>query len=304
MTSVDGFSRPRRPSRTGCEADADDDHDDTVRIVFASDLHLGITTVEAIKAFARSVGAMAPSVLVLLGDIGEGPSEFERALSILSGMAPLQGLVLGNHDVWAKRGWSSAELLERRLPEIAGEQGFEPIEDRLWRLGDTAIIASMAWYDYSAIDPCFATAPLTEIARRKGDFNNDALRIDWPWSDLEVAARCRESVERRLAEAEADARIRRIIVATHVPIVEEQLTRKPADLSWAFSNAYFGHLTLGASVLRSPKVVEIVSGHTHVGRSAIVPRPPLAPVRARVIGSAYGAPGWVLVEVPRRTIPT
>ncbi len=270
-----------------------------VRIIFASDLHCGITSVAVLERFAGRVRACAPTALVLLGDIGEGPGEFERALGIFADVAPLQGLVLGNHDVWAHGAWSSRELFERRLPEVAAARGFEVLEDRVLRLGDTAVVASMAWYDYTAIDPAFRGTPIEEIARRKGDFNNDAHRIDWPWSDLEVAGRCRASVERRLAEAEGDPRVRRIVVATHVAIVEQQMVRKTGDRTFGFSNAYFGHLALGAAVLRSPKVVEIVSGHTHIGRDAVVSRPPLAPVRARVIGSAYGAPALALLDVPR-----
>ena len=58
-------------------------------------------------------------------------------------------------------------------------------------------------------------------------------------------------------------------------------------------------VALRVPVAVGPKVTEIVSGHTHVGRDASVERPPHAPVRARVIGSVYGAPALVRIEVPR-----
>jgi len=268
-------------------------------MLVTSDLHLGITPERALAGLAARMRALKPSVLLVLGDVGEGSRQFERALEILGAVAPLQGLILGNHDVWSEPGASSRELLEHRLPEIAAAQGFEYLEDRLWRVRDTAIVASAAWYDYSAIDAAHRGVPVEEVARRKGDFNNDAHRIDWPWSDLEVAARCRASVERRIAEAEADPRVLRIVVATHVPVVEAQVVRREDDPRWGFSNAYFGHLTLGAAVLRSPKVTEIVSGHTHAERDEVVERPPLPPVRARVVGSAYGNPEFVSLDVPR-----
>jgi len=45
------------------------------------------------------------------------------------------------------------------------------------RLGDVMLVGSMAWYDYSAIDPNH-TRPPHEIALLKGMLNNDAHWID------------------------------------------------------------------------------------------------------------------------------
>ena len=75
------------------------------------------------------------------------------------------------------------------------------------------------------------------------------------------------------------------------------MVRKPGDERWGFSNAYFGNLTLGAGVLREPKVRAVVSGHTHAARRAEVRRPGGASVRAEVVGSDYGAPAFVLLDL-------
>src|SRR5262249_511510 len=168
---------------------------------------------------------------------------------------------------------------------------------QIWRLADgVALVASMAWYDYSAIDPAFAHLDAETIARKKRDLNNDGVMIDWSFSDRELAARCAAGVVARLEKAQADPDVRRVIVVTHVPLFEQQILRRPENAVWGFSNAYFGHLTLGRAVERFDKVSDVVSGHTHYGRDALVERAGQAPIRTRVIGSEYGAPAWVLVE--------
>ena len=154
----------------------------------------------------------------------------------------------------------------------------------------------MAWYDYSAIGRAFAAEPTSTIARRKHEFNNDARFLTWPWDDVELAAHLRTGVERRLVELDQDPKVERVVVATHVPIFEEQMVRKSDDPDWGFSNAYFGHLTLGAVVARFPKVTEVVSGHTHAERGAVVERAGMQPIRVRVNGGSYGNPSWVRID--------
>lgn len=261
-------------------------------IAFTSDLHLGITSEEALAKLAAEMRAAKPDALVLGGDIAEGPWPFERALEIFADVAPLRGYVAGNHDVWARQGWSSEQLLRKRLPEIARERGYDDLEACIWRIGSTAVVASMAWYDYSAIDPRLRGEDAGTIARRKREFVRDAERIDWPMSDVELAAELRAGVERRLVEADADGAIERIVVCTHVPIFEEQIERRPHDDGCSYSNAYFGHLTLGEVVARFAKVSDVVSGHTHCAREAAVRPAAGRPIRACVNGSEYGRPLW------------
>jgi hypothetical protein len=75
------------------------------------------------------------------------------------------------------------------------------------------------------------------------------------------------------------------------------MTRRPHDRDWAFSNAYFGNLTLGQKILARRKVTHVISGHTHVGRSARLALPDGRTIEARVLNSQYGRPVWLGVCV-------
>ena len=110
-------------------------------IAFTSDLHLGITTDNALAELADEIRAARPSALILGGDIAEGPVPFDRALELLADVAPLRGYVPGNHDLWSRQGWSSTELYTQRLPELARDRGYDVLEDICWRFGKLAVVA-------------------------------------------------------------------------------------------------------------------------------------------------------------------
>jgi 2',3'-cyclic-nucleotide 2'-phosphodiesterase (5'-nucleotidase family) len=155
-----------------------------------------------------------------------------------------------------------------------------------------AVTGTIGWYDYSAADATVQATAL-QFAQQKMNYNADALRIDWEWSDPEFAERVGKAFLATLDGLEADPAVRTIVVATHMPLLEEQMSRNAADKDWAFSNAYFGNLTLGRKVLTRSKVTHVVSGHTHVGRRGTVARTGAGPVEAIVIPSDYETPAWV-----------
>ena len=101
----------------------------------------------------------------------------------------------------------------------------------------------------------------------------------------------------KLEHLEGDPAVRRVVVVTHMPLVEGQMARDPGNRDWAFSNAYFGNLTLGNEVLKRVKVTHIISGHTHVERHGLAPRDAGPPIDARVLASDYGEPAWLGLEL-------
>jgi predicted phosphohydrolase len=266
-----------------------------VKLAVTADLHLPITPAEKIAALAREVAAAGPDAVAVAGDVGESLTEFRRCLELLRGVITCPLLVLpGNHDLWS-RDAPSQRKLEYELPHIVRECGCTWLEGDAFVVDGVAIAGSIAWYDYSAVDPSIVTEP-EMFARKKRFYNVDAIYIDWPWTDGAFAELVAAPLLTTLDRLEADPAIRKTVVVTHVPIVECQMCRDSGNPDWAFSNAYFGNLTLGEKVVARKKVTHIISGHTHVGRQGMAPAADGRDVHAQVIASDYGEPAWDWVE--------
>jgi len=272
------------------------------RIAVTADLHFDraghLTSPQQVDDLVERLRVAAPDAVILAGDLGHPSGNFAACLAAFQRLRVPVGVVAGNHDVWRdeQRGWSSRELWEQQLPSLVDEAGFVWLEGSSLRLGDVAIAGSLAWYDYSAA-PRSVPYPPEYLAGVKRMFNNDAVWIDWPWTDAELAGTLRDGLVRRLEELDADPGVRQVLVVTHVPLFEEQLLRRPGDERWEISNAYFGNLTTGQAVLRSEKLVRVISGHTHGARHGLVPRADGRSVEVSVIGSDYGSPELELIEL-------
>ena len=130
------------------------------------------------------------------------------------------------------------------------------------------------------------------FADNKRFYNMDALLIDWQWTDPQFAELVAGPFLATLDRLEADAAVRQTVVVTHVPTLECQMCRNSGNPDWAFSNAYFGNLTLGDKILQRKKVTRIISGHTHVGLRGQATTPDGRIVEAQVLASHYGKPVW------------
>jgi hypothetical protein len=275
-----------------------------VKLAFASDLHLPITKDEPIAALGRAVAAFAPQAFVVAGDIGESLADLKRGLQLLREQVRCPIWVLaGNHDVWARPPYDSRQLWMAQIPETVCATGCQWLEGTSFVLDGVAVAGTIAWYDYSAADPSVQASRL-EFAQQKFHYNADALRIDWEWSDSEFADRVSTPFLSQLDHLESDPSVRRVVVVTHVPIVEGQIHRNPSDPRWAFSNAYFGNLTLGRKVLVHRKVSHIISGHTHVGKQCVVERQEKPAIEAHVLGSDYEHPVWLGLSIDADSLPS
>lgn len=264
-----------------------------VKLAVTSDLHLPITKADRIAALASEMASFQPDAAVLAGDLGESLDDVVRCMKLFTDALACPIWVLpGNHDVWARPGHDSHRLWRELLPEAVDKAGCRWLEGSCFVLGETAVAGTIAWYDYSAADPAVKATAL-QFAQQKMQHNADALRIDWEWSDPEFADRVAAPFLATLDHLEADPAVRRVVVVTHVPLVEGQMHRIPGDELWGFTNAYFGNLTLGSKVLRYPKVSHMLSGHTHHGRESTVQRAGAPPVEARTLPSDYEEPAWV-----------
>ena len=127
-------------------------------------------------------------------------------------------VLAGNHDVWARANYSSQDLWERRLPEAVQAAGMIWLEGTVWQRNGVAVAGSLAWYDYSAIDPTIPSYPPEFFAERKGSYNLDAMYVRWPWSDQEFAARLGDALCERLRGLETDLSAHSVLVVSHVPL--------------------------------------------------------------------------------------
>jgi predicted phosphohydrolase len=269
-----------------------------VRVAVASDLHLGITPGAAIRSLAAAVSARDPAAVVLAGDLAEGPSLWLDCLRTFRDACPGAALLVvpGNHDLWAREGSSSRDLFDRLLPSLARDRGFLWLEGNPFVRDGAAVAGSAAWYDYSAAEPALDLGPAWYAAHRR-ELIVDGEAMDADFDDRAFAAERSRALLADLDALERDPAVREVLVVTHVPILEPQIARRPWDRGWALRTAFFGNLTLGAEVLRRPKVTTVVSGHTHAGKRAAVYRKQGPPVTAMVVGSDYGRPAFVSVEI-------
>jgi 3',5'-cyclic AMP phosphodiesterase CpdA len=270
------------------------------RIAVTSDLHYDVTGALTrpadVKHLADEMAAARPDAVVIAGDIGHPLSNFCACLDLFIGCCPVIAVLAGNHDVWRDEDHGSRALLERELPAAVRDRGFAWLPDAPVRLGGIAIAGSTAWYDYSAAEPELGKDDAF-YADLKPQVSNDAHWIDWAWTDVEVADGMRRTLADQLERLERDREVESVVVVTHVPLFEEQLWRSPGEYTWSVANAYFGSLRTGREVAGCGKVSAVVSGHTHLSVRALVRRPGLPDLRAFVVGSDYGSPGWLMLEV-------
>jgi hypothetical protein len=264
-----------------------------VKLAITSDLHLPITKDERISALGREVRSFEPDALVVAGDLGESLADLKRALHLLREQVTAPIWVLpGNHDVWARPPHDSRQLFLEALPAAVRAAGCRWLEGTAFIVKGVAVAGTIGWYDYSAADPSIQGSAL-QFAQQKFHYNGDALRIDWEWSDPEFAELISVPFLSQLDHLESDPSVQRVVVVTHVPLVEGQMRRQPDVVRWAFSNAYFGNLTLGRKVLSRRKVSHIVSGHTHFGKQCVLERLGMSAVTAHVLASDYEEPAWL-----------
>jgi predicted phosphohydrolase len=249
----------------------------------------------ALERLVQQASRERPDCLVLAGDLGYPLSNFQQALNLFANLSCPKLALAGNHDLWSGE-HDSQSLWDRHLEETAHQAGYVWLDRETFRLGSLGICGTLGWYDYSAGD---SSLPLghDDYFINKGMFNNDGNYIDWPATDVEFAAQLLHDFSTRLATLCQDPAITHVLVATHMPPFVENLISKPGDLAWNFSNAYSGNLTLGQAIVSCPKVTHVVSGHTHRGGRWCITTPH-GLVESYVVGSDYGRPAYVLVDIP------
>lgn len=265
------------------------------RIVVTSDLHLGITTEQELRALAEQIAAEQPNLTILAGDIGEGLTNVRGCLRLFERLPGEVAVLMGNHDLWM-HGNDSQALWDDLLPQAVRDAGMIWLEDGVWQRDAIAVVGSMAWYDYTAADPAAPPQSLEWFASYKKQYNPDAMYINWKWSDLEMAQLLGDALVTRMQTLEDDPTVQAALVVTHVPLYRIQMYYKPGDLRWGTGSAYFGNMTLGERLLPMRKLRRVISGHTHIGREGTVTRPDMPTLPVSVVASDYHKPVYLTVE--------
>lgn len=243
-----------------------------MKIAITSDLHYPITSKETLEQFAISIAEQHhPDCICLLGDIGESRmniDNFRKCCDIFKSILQIPMIVLpGNHDLWCDTlQCNSMDLLNTVLPDQAKSIPAHWLENENVIINRIAFVGSYLHYDYSARDKVGVTAMYPEefIESNRNSVINDGLMRGQP-RDKEFAATLGKEFDKRLLVAQNDPTVNDIVVLTHVPCMECQITRNPYDVKWSLSTPYFGNLSHEKLITSCNKVRLVVSGHSHRG---------------------------------------
>src|SRR2546423_5950490 len=120
-----------------------------MRLLLTADLHYNHARSRTPAAdLIRTINATGGDVLILVGDtaVADGDS-LEQCLSLFTFAGP-KLFVAGNHELWTNSGESYA-IYTKQLPQRVRDAGWQWLEDDPFIAGDTAIVGSVGWYDYS-----------------------------------------------------------------------------------------------------------------------------------------------------------
>jgi len=280
-------------------------------LVATSDLHVGKTSLGQVVGMRAEIEARAVregffvEALLVLGDIGESLSDIELCLGALSGLAPVQAVIVGNHDLFDTERLGSSltryrEILPRRIANLGWTWGEDA---RIVIPGSsTAIVMTTAWRDPSRL-------PTGELVDRK---ERNALLAELPdgkWVTPDV--RDHELADKQLKRfTTALGRVcptcEHLVIASHFPMFQE-LVRPDDSVTAAdlfFYSPRFGEnlvSNLSQAHNRLSKITAI-SGHIHAPANLILRRPlntssAAITIQAHSIDSKYGQPGYVIVPV-------
>lgn len=258
-----------------------------MNIIITADLHLHprLTPEPLVKDFLQALPHC--DLFIVAGDLGERGGWFEKCLPLLDYVdAGEVAVLLGNHDLWTDDPdeLTSEKLWVSVLPDLIRKHDFTYLEDKIIRLNHTAVIGTIAWYDYS-ID---RELDWKKVRADKSLYNNDGNFMT-KWDDLDFSEKCHNRLRQRLVELEKDNSVKQIVVVTHVPIFKEQHITHPGDSKIA--DAYFYNITLGNMVRNFTKVSHVVSGHTH--RSVDLK---VGNIQVSTVDSDYASPGYVEID--------
>ncbi|MBN1556082.1 MAG: metallophosphoesterase [Phycisphaerae bacterium] len=261
-----------------------------MKILITADLHYDVRRSRApAEELAGRVGDMRADALVLLGDsAGADLDVLRQCLRMFADFPGRKLLVPGNHCLWCHREETSLQRYEQLIPAAAKEEGFSVLDHEPAILGDTALVGSIGWYDYSLreeslnipiefyrekISPGAAKyyGGYDELLAKYADVLGErqyALGARWMdgWrcrlgmTDEEFLRRLLDTLETQLTDCAVRAE-RVIVFLHHLPYAT--LVPKNRPDHFAFAAAYMGSERLGELLLRYEKITDVYCAHSH-----------------------------------------
>lgn len=260
----------------------------SVKIAFASDIHMDHAGPAARSAFFQEIAGSGAQILLLAGDIGTATEEAEAWVSDFEQTIGIQVLwVRGNHDFWD----SGIE----RLRECTVHEGYLTKMSAPVIMGDTVIVGHDGWYDARVGTPLLSVDmnDWQYISEFKAKTKHQIIHIS-----REFAEQAEKHFEQLLPDDMLSVgKVKRVVLVTHVPPFQRvhiDPRGNPGNNHWApwFVNAKLGEYLLQKAAKHPSIQFDVYCGHTHGACEAV-----MAPnLRVVVAGADYKHPRlWGLI---------
>ena len=208
-------------------------------------------------------------ILIIPGDIAGQKSVLENFFIATKYLdIPHKLYVPGNHCLWASTD-TSWELFFNKLPKICENNGWHFLPRNPLMIGNTAILGTPGWYDYSTRNKKF-----DGLISQKDYVNKiygnaiwmDRKYIRFGMDDLKVSKLFIEQLDRdwNYLKDRHTSEIENIIVISHIVPYEDMVLHKNI-IEQDFFSSYIGCTNLGKYIdnIESDKKKYSIFGHSH-----------------------------------------
>ncbi len=291
-----------------------------MKILVTADLHYNIPrSRRPTRLLAREACATGGDALVLVGDTAGAETEhLTECLRLFEDFNGRKFLVAGNHCLWCRPDEDSLHRYRTVLPKVAAEAGFHLLDREPAIVGQTAMVGSVGWYDYSFRDeslgipePFYRAKLSPGAARYYGGHEEllaahrheltdahmglgarwmDGRNVRLPVTDEQFLEMVATTLEEHIREM-SDRADRICVFLHHLPFAELVPANRPRK--FAFAAAYMGAQRLGQAVKSSSKVTHVYCGHSHWPAQIAV-----GDIEVVNVGSTYTDKKLKILELP------
>lgn len=246
-----------------------------MRVGAISDIHLDSNTFQFdnfLETLISYVDDQQLDVLIIPGDIAGKKTTLENFFASTKELdIPYKLYVPGNHCLWTNTEETSWELFLVKLPEMCEKYGWHFLPRNPIMLGNTAILGTTGWYDYSTRNTKF-DGSISKIEYREKTYGNamwmDREYIKFGMDDDNVSKLFIEQLDKdwKYLQNSHSSDIENVIVASHIVPYADMVLHKN-KISWDFFSSFIGCTSLGKFIdniqLNKNSRKFSIFGHTH-----------------------------------------